>query len=101
MLLDEPTNALDLRHQLDTMTIVRAVARERNIGALVAIHDLALASRFSDRLVMLYGGKVHAQGAWNEVLRPSNLEAVYGVSAIVGTEQGLPYVIPTHSQSKP
>lgn len=99
MLLDEPTNALDLRYQLETMTIVRSITKERGISALIAIHDLALASRFSDRLVMLGAGKVRAQGAWNDVLLPEHLEAVYGVSAIVGIEQGLPYVIPTESTS--
>lgn len=96
MLLDEPTTALDLRHQLETMTIVASIARERSMSALIAIHDLALASRFSDRLVMLGDGVVRAQGAWTDVLTPSHLEAVYGVSAVVGTDQGLPYVIPTH-----
>jgi iron complex transport system ATP-binding protein len=62
---------------------------------LIAIHDLALASRFSDRLVMMAGGLVHAHGAWTDVLTPAHLEAVYGVGAVVGTDQGLPYVIPT------
>ena len=95
MLLDEPTTALDLRHQLETMTIVRSVANERGIAALIAIHDLALASRFSDRLVLLGDGKVRVQGGWKDVLIRSHLEAVYGVSALVGTDQNLPYVIPT------
>lgn len=96
MLLDEPTSALDLRHQLETMTVVRSIAKERGIGALIAIHDLALASRFSDRLVLLAGGRVHAEGHWRDVLTARNLETVYGLSAVVGTDQGLPYIIPTH-----
>jgi len=95
MLLDEPTNALDLRHQLETMTTVRSIASERGIAALIAIHDLALAGRFSDRLIMLADGRVRAHGTWSEVLVPAHLEAVYGVSAVVGTDQDLPYVIPT------
>jgi ABC-type cobalamin transport system ATPase subunit len=69
--------------------------RGRGIGALIAIHDLALAIRFSDRLVMLAHGQVHAQGDWATLITPANLEAVYGVSALVGTDHGLPYVIPT------
>jgi iron complex transport system ATP-binding protein len=100
MLLDEPTTALDLRHQLEMMMIVRSVASERGIAALIAIHDLALASRFSDRLVMLGGGKVQVQGGWKDVLTTSHLEAVYGVSAVVGTDQGMPYVIPTRDSTR-
>jgi iron complex transport system ATP-binding protein len=111
MLFDEPTNALDLRHQLETMTVVGSIARERGIAALIAIHDLALASRFSDRLVMLSAGRVLADGAWKDVLAPANVQAAYGVSAIVGSavvdravvdsavvgsaeDSRLPYVIP-------
>jgi len=100
MLLDEPTNALDIHHQLDTMTILRSAARERNMAILIAIHDLALAGRFSDRLVMLHQGRTHAEGRWAAVLTPRNLQQVYGVSAIVGNDRGLPYVIPTHGTER-
>jgi ABC-type hemin transport system ATPase subunit len=44
---------------------------------------------------MLAGGRVLADGAWQDVLAPANVEAAYGVSAIVGSDSGLPYVIPT------
>lgn len=94
MLLDEPTSDLDLRYQLETMTMLRRLARERRVGILIAIHDLALASRFADRIVMLSQGRVFAQGPWREVVTPANLEAVYGVSALTGLDCGLPYVIP-------
>ena len=87
LLLDEPTSALDLKHQLETMTIVRMLARTRGYGMLIAIHDLSLASRFSDRLVMLDDGCVRAEGAWRDVLAVDHVEAVYGVSAIVGTDR--------------
>jgi iron complex transport system ATP-binding protein len=68
---------------------------ERGTAALIAIHDLGLASRFSDRLVLLSAGQVHADGEWTSVLSPAHLEGVYGVTAVVGTANGLPYVIPT------
>jgi iron complex transport system ATP-binding protein len=96
VLLDEPTTALDLRHQLETMTLVRTIAREQGTAAIVAIHDPALASRFSDRLVMLSGGRIHAQGEWSAVLTPAHLQMVYVVDAVIGADGGLPYVIPTH-----
>ncbi|MCA1326800.1 ABC transporter ATP-binding protein [Herbaspirillum sp. alder98] len=94
MLLDEPTSDLDLRHQLEAMAVVRATARERGTAALVAIHDLALAARLADRLVLLSNGRLHAEGPWQQVLTADNLRAVYGVDAIVGSDDGMPYVIP-------
>lgn len=94
MLLDEPTSDLDLRYQLEIMTLLRRLACEHQVGILIAIHDLALASRFADRIVMLSQGRVFAQGPWREVVTPANLEAVYGVSALTGLDSGLPYVIP-------
>ena len=94
LLLDEPTSALDLKHQLDTLSIVRTLARSRGRGVLIAIHDLALASRFSDRLVMLDSGRVHTSGRWQDVVAARHLEAVYDVSAIIGSERDLPYIIP-------
>jgi iron complex transport system ATP-binding protein len=94
LLFDEPTSALDLKHQLDTLSIVRLLARSRGCGVLIAIHDLALASRFSDRLVMLDSGRVHTSGPWRDVVAARHLEAVYDVSAIIGSERDLPYIIP-------
>ncbi|EJM95640.1 ABC transporter ATP-binding protein [Herbaspirillum sp. YR522] len=93
VLLDEPTSELDLRHQLETMALVRETARERNVAVLVAIHDLALAARLADRLVLLSEGRIHADGAWQQVLSTENLRAVYGVEAIVGSHGELPYVM--------
>ena len=93
LLMDEPTSDLDLRHQLATMHAVRRIARERSVGAVIAIHDLALAARFCDRLVMLKAGRVYAQGEWQSVLTAEGVAAVYGVAARVGTEGGMPYII--------
>ncbi|WDZ96662.1 ABC transporter ATP-binding protein [Herbaspirillum sp. WKF16] len=93
MLLDEPTSDLDLRHQVEVMQAVREIARTRGAAMLVAIHDLALAARFADRLVMLAHGRVHADGPWREVLTPDNIRTVYGVHATVGSDGGVPYVI--------
>ncbi|MDG2527922.1 ABC transporter ATP-binding protein [Caulobacter endophyticus] len=95
MLLDEPTSDLDLRFQLEIMTALRRLADEHRVAILVAIHDLALASRFSDQVIMLSQGRVFAKGGWREVVTPSNLSSVYGVGALTGADSGLPYVIPT------
>lgn len=95
LLLDEPTSDLDLRHQLATLQTVRDLADQSGVGAIIAIHDLALAARFCDRLLMLRGGRLHDAGPSHAVLTPANIEALFDVGALVGTDAGLPYVIPT------
>lgn len=93
LLLDEPTSDLDLQHQLAALGAVRYEADTHKTAALIAIHDLALAGRYCDRLVLLHGGRVHAQGIWQTVLTPENLAQVYGVTARIGTDGGMPYVL--------
>ena len=93
LLLDEPTSDLDLRHQIAALGAVRHEADTHGTSALMAIHDLALAGRYCDQLILLHGGRVHAQGAWQDVLTPANLAQVYGVAARIGTDGGMPYVL--------
>ncbi len=97
MLLDEPTSALDLRHQLETLRTVRSLVDDNGIGALMAIHDLSAAARFADRVALLDQGRLVALGAWQDVLTPQRLEAVFGVRAHVGVVDGLPYILPGDS----
>lgn len=94
LLLDEPTSDLDLRHQLTTLQTVRDLADHAGVGCVMAIHDLALAARFCDRLVMLRSGRLLAQGPSAEVLTPAHIEALFDVGARIGADGGLPYVIP-------
>jgi iron complex transport system ATP-binding protein len=82
LLLDEPTSALDLRHQVDVMTLVRALASEGRT-VIVVLHDLNLAMRWADRIVVLDRGAVHAVGSAEEALTPDVIAAVYGVEARV------------------
>ncbi|WP_159912466.1 ABC transporter ATP-binding protein [Pantoea sp. 18069] len=99
LLLDEPTSDLDLRHQLATLQTVHELSRQRGVGAVIAIHDLALAARFCDRLLMLRAGAVLAAGTPQQVLTADNVEALFGVSARIGSDGGLPYVIPIAAQN--
>ena len=94
LLLDEPTSDLDVRHQLSALETVRAVADGGGVGSVIALHDLALAARFCDRLLMLKDGEVHDQGRWQDVLTPANVHSLFGVGARIGTDAGLPFVIP-------
>jgi iron complex transport system ATP-binding protein len=94
LLLDEPTSALDVRHQLEVMALVRSVVRDQNIGAMLAIHDLNLASRYCDRILVLNHGRVVDTGKPADLLNPGLIEQVYGVRAVVGSEGGLPFILP-------
>jgi iron complex transport system ATP-binding protein len=62
LLLDEPTSALDVRRQLEVMEIVRRVTAERSMVTIAAMHDLSLAARFADRLLVLSEGRIVEEG---------------------------------------
>ena len=79
LILDEPTNHLDVQYQLQLMELVKGV----NCTVVAALHDLNLAAMYCQRLYLLEGGRVVAQGTPEEVLTPERIEAVYGVRAEV------------------
>lgn len=81
MLLDEPTANLDVRHQLKILGLIRKLVSEQSLTALMVIHDLNLAARFCDKLILLHNGKVHAAGSAEEVLTIKNMAEAYGVVA--------------------
>jgi len=95
LVLDEPTGALDLSHQV---LLVRAVRRraQSGRGALLVLHDLALAGAACDRLVLLRAGRMLAEGPSLEVLRPEVLGAAYGteVHVVPDPATGQPLVAP-------
>lgn len=80
LLLDEPTSALDVAHQIRVMRTIREITEEQQIIAIAVLHDLGLACRWCDRLVLLAGGRVAADGEPQEALTPAVLSQVYGVS---------------------
>lgn len=93
LLADEPIAALDPWHQLHVMEILRERARA-GAGILVVIHDLALAARFMDRLVLMHAGRIVADGLPAEVLSPELLARVYRIDALAGQNAGEAYVLP-------
>jgi iron complex transport system ATP-binding protein len=92
-LLDEPTNSLDIRHQLEVLGLMRKIARQKKREVIMVLHDLNLAARFSDLLVILCAGKVFAAGPPKKVLNAANVSAVYGVKAAVKDSIIGPYVL--------
>jgi cobalamin transport system ATP-binding protein len=83
LLLDEPTANLDLGHQVRVLELVERLVHESGLGALAAIHDIELAARFCDRLVLLQRGRVLAEGPPSAVLTADVLRDLYGVRAVV------------------
>lgn len=79
LLLDEPISALDVAQQIDVMRVVRHQAAEHRRSVVVILHDLNIAARFCDRLVVLSQGRVAAEGAPDALFHPDRLEALYGV----------------------
>jgi iron complex transport system ATP-binding protein len=79
LLLDEPTSALDIRRQLEVMDIVRTVTRQRAVVTLAAMHDLSLAARFADRLLVLQDGRIAAEGSPEAVLGCDAFRETYRV----------------------
>jgi iron complex transport system ATP-binding protein len=95
LLLDEPTSSLDLRHQLDLLTLVSDLAVERQMTVVLAVHDLNLAARFAHRMLVLHAGRIAARGTPAEVLTPRLLREVYRVEArVLHDEDGEPLVVP-------
>ena len=78
LLLDEPTAALDIAHQHHTLTLARTLAGA-GIGVLTVLHDLNLAARYADRIVLMNHGVVVAQGRVEEILTPATLRPVFNV----------------------
>jgi iron complex transport system ATP-binding protein len=96
LLLDEPTAHLDIGYQLDLLDRVRGLVRQRGVCAIAALHDLNLAGRFADRVVVLSHGRRVADGLPSEVLTPPLLREVWGVDADLKRDPrtGQTYLLP-------
>ncbi len=102
LLLDEPTAALDLRHQEDVLRLARDCA-QRGDAVAVVLHDLNLAAAYADRIVLLSDGEVVATGTAPEVLTPAQIEAVYRqpVEVLTHPVSGATVILPVRSAPTP
>jgi heme transport system ATP-binding protein len=82
LFLDEPLTFLDIRHQMEFMRMIAAFTAAPDIVTVGVVHDLALAARFADQLVLLDEGRVRAAGARDEVLTPEHIRAAFQVEPI-------------------
>ena len=93
LLLDEPTANLDIRHQMDVAHMLRDLSHAKGIIIVMICHDLNIASRYSDRIILLSEGRVFADGTPEEVITADNIERVYGVGCEVMEFEERPHVI--------
>ena len=93
LLLDEPTSNLDVRHQLDVTKLLKRLSTEKQILIIMISHDINIAAKYSDEVVMMHQGRIYAVGTPQEVVTAENLLAAYGVKARVIDDCGAPHVI--------
>ncbi|MDR2720653.1 MAG: ABC transporter ATP-binding protein [Nitrososphaerota archaeon] len=96
LLLDEPMSHLDIINQIELMDLVKNLCAKNNLAALAVIHDLNMASRYCDMIVLLKDGQVFALGSVEEVMTTENILNVFSVNSIVRKNPvtNAPYVIP-------
>jgi iron complex transport system ATP-binding protein len=99
LLLDEPTSSLDVGHAVEVLELIDSLRRDRGLTVVTAIHDLTLAERFADRLLLMSGGQAVVEGNGPTVLTPENIMRHYGRGVEVIDHGGRPTVIP--SRDKP
>ncbi len=93
MILDEPTSNLDVKYQMDVMKFLKAYARDKQVLVLMVCHDLNITAAYADRVVLMYGGGIFADGTPSEVLTKENLENVYNIKVQVMDAGGHPHII--------
>lgn len=94
LLLDEPTSSLDMRHQIDL--VETAKQRARNGTAVIAVlHDLNLAMRFADRIVLLHRGRLAIDGGRTDAITAETIRRIFEVDVTVEyTDHGVPFLLP-------
>jgi len=93
LLLDEPTSNLDIRHQLEVTKMLKELSAEKKILVIMISHDINIAAKFSDKVILMYQGTIFDAGTPEEVITRENLRKVYGVESEIVDDDGRPHVI--------
>ena len=96
LIMDEPTANLDLVNEMQVLELVKAYTKQKNVSTLLTLHDLNMAARYADRLVLLKDGVVYREGAPSEIITAENIREAYGVEVHVHTSSrtGTPMLLP-------
>lgn len=97
LLMDEPIHNLDIYHQLEILNRIRCVTKKKKIATIIVMHELNMAARYADKVVLLKDGEVYASGEPCEVLTEETIRTVYKVNCIVRTDDGILQIIPYSS----
>jgi len=87
LLLDEPTSHLDINHQLEILELIRKLAIKNRLTIVLVSHDLNLASRYCDRIILLKEGKIHSVGTPKEVLTKDNIRDVFKINVEINYDE--------------
>ena len=94
LILDEPTSNLDVRHQIQVTELLQRLAVQNGMTVLMISHDLNIASKFADQVIMMaQPGVIYRVGTPSEVITPENIRFTYGVDCRVTDDEGRPHVI--------
>lgn len=99
LLADEPIVSLDPRHQIEVMALLQELAHKGKT-VIIVLHELHLAMRYCDSLVLLDNGEKVSEGDPASVLTPKNLHDVYGVDALFGEHQGENWLLPWRNKKE-
>lgn len=94
LFLDEPTSSLDINHQIEVMEILNRLKQEHNTAVVVVLHDLNLASRYSDYVYLLGQEGIVAEGGPAQVFTSENVRKLYGIEVRIVKSDTFNYVIP-------
>ncbi|MCP4824901.1 MAG: ABC transporter ATP-binding protein [Shimia sp.] len=83
LLLDEPTTFLDLPHQIEILNLIQQLQNDRCLTVAMVLHDINLATRYSDHIVAVKNGEILLQGAPDEVVSVENMHAIYGLDCTI------------------
>ncbi|NYT68867.1 ATP-binding cassette domain-containing protein [Pusillimonas noertemannii] len=80
LLLDEPISALDVAHQIEVLSLVRKLSRDKGLGVVVVLHDVNMAARYCDDIIALHSGRLIARGTPDQILTKACLQDIYGIA---------------------
>lgn len=101
LLLDEPTNHLDISHTIEVLDLVAALNRDHQKSVIIVLHDLNLAARYADEVVIFQAGEVYAQGPTAEVFQPATISEAFGIDCDISKDPrtGAPHVFAYRSKT--
>jgi iron complex transport system ATP-binding protein len=80
LLLDEPTSALDVAYQVEVLSLVRRLSKDRGLSVVVVLHEVNMAARYCDEILALHSGKLIARGSPEEIVTVDKLQSIYGLA---------------------